>query len=121
MPIHTSVHSRCACTGPPSIRPRSVAIRCVSGLTSVNVCSHAGIVSTGTNVLVPNVSGNMTRNAIPWTAPGVRAVMPHEHRGPAQAEGEGDRDQAGGEHLERARGGAEAEHVAESERHGAQQ
>ena len=51
-------------------------IRCVSGLTSVKDCSQPGIVSIGTNVLVPNVSGNMIRKTIPCTEPGVRAIMP---------------------------------------------
>jgi hypothetical protein len=45
-------------------------------LTRVNDCSQPGSVLAGTKMLVPNVSGNMIRNTIPCTDPGVRASMP---------------------------------------------
>ena len=62
--------------GPPSIRPRSAPTRWVSGLTSVNVCSQPGSVSAGRTCCGRTSAGTASRNMMPCTAPGVRAIMP---------------------------------------------
>ena len=48
----------------------------MTGLTRTQAWSQPGIVSTGTNVDEPNVSGKISRNASPWTAPALRATSP---------------------------------------------
>ena len=46
------------------------------GLTLMKACNQPGIDDTGTNVLLPNDSGKMSRNMIPCTDPDVRAIIP---------------------------------------------
>src|SRR6185312_6620340 len=74
--IHANVQPTWVATGPPSISPRTALTRCESGLTFTNACSQPGIVEACTNALLPNDSGNMSRNMTPRTAPAVRTVMP---------------------------------------------
>ena len=75
-------------TGPPSISPRAASITDVTGLTLTNACSHPGIVSTGTNAELANVSGRMIMNPSVFTDSVVRAVMPDERHRPAQRQPE---------------------------------
>ena len=49
---------------------------CVTGLIATQPCSQSGSVQAGTKVDDPKVSGNTTRNEMPWTAPELRASMP---------------------------------------------
>ena len=50
--------------------------RCEIGLTLTKACSQPGIVSVGTKVLLPKLSGSTIRNMMPCTAPEVRATIP---------------------------------------------
>src|SRR5689334_6724296 len=57
-------------TGPPVSSPRTAFVTALTGLTSTNQRSHAGIVSAGTNTLLPNVMGRMTSADNPCTERG---------------------------------------------------
>ena len=74
--IQPKVQIRLLPIGSPIISARTVLTRCEIGLTLTNACSQPGIVSVSTNVLLPKLSGSTSRNMIPCTAPGVRAIIP---------------------------------------------
>ncbi|MNJ51630.1 hypothetical protein D3C77_469400 [compost metagenome] len=63
-------------TVPVLARSRTAETRCEIGLMLTNHWSQLGIVSTGTNALERNVSGNSTIIDIPCTLEAVRAITP---------------------------------------------
>ena len=88
----------------PSVQIRSRAVRAAVhqrpdrrdqvqiGLTWTKACSQPGIVSVGTKVLLPKLSGSTIRNPMPCTAPGGAGDHADEDRDPAEAEREPDRE-----------------------------
>ena len=52
--------------GPPSVRSRTASTTTETGWCSANVCSHSGIVATGTNDDDAKTSGAMIGNAAAW-------------------------------------------------------
>src|SRR5690349_10530545 len=68
----------CLVTGEPGLpnSSRTPATMTVTGFHDAIHWSAFGIVLTGTNALLRNVSGNTTVNATPITASGVRTLRP---------------------------------------------
>lgn len=75
-PAHqASVHHTCEPTGVPRNSPRTAATRWVIGLTSTKACIQPGRVSALTNTLDAKLSGMISANIRPCTAPGVRTFI----------------------------------------------
>src|SRR5690349_13494602 len=60
----------------PNISPRTVLTTCVTGLMLTTVCSHDGMVSGLTKILLAKVSGNEAIPLTAWTASGVFMTKP---------------------------------------------
>ena len=75
-----AVHSRDEVTACPSgwssSSPRAASETWVTGLTFTQACSQPGRSAVGTKTLLAKVSGKISRNAKPWTLPGLLASMP---------------------------------------------
>ena len=50
----------------------------MTGLIFTQPCSQPGSDEVGTNMLLPKVSGNITRNPMPCTAPDSRSQVPRK-------------------------------------------
>ena len=64
--------------GVPRNSPRTDATRWVIGLTFTNACIQPGSVSAPTNTLDAKLSGMISANISPCTAPGVRTFIADE-------------------------------------------
>src|SRR5215470_11159615 len=63
-------------TEPPSNSPRSAVTMWLIGLTFTQACNQPGMDEVAAKMLLPNVSGNITRNTRPCTDSGPLATMP---------------------------------------------
>ena len=91
--------------GPPPARRASGRgprpSRAATGLILTQACSQPGSVSVGTNMLLPNVSGNMHQEADALHRARLAHEHAEEHEHPAQANAKNDHQQARGERRQR--------------------